>query len=169
MLAPNKRGGISRLLGLAVLLATAGCGTAREPLLTPTPSPIPAPTLDANLVAKGRQVYLQSCARCHGENAEGAPNWQRPDARGDLPAPPHDDQGHTWRHSDAELREIIRGGMRDRFNKTPDLTMPPFKDQLRGEEIDAVITYLKSLWSPEHRRYQEAMSRTPTAVAGGGR
>jgi hypothetical protein len=37
------------------------------------------------------------------------PDWQQPDARGDLPAPPHDNAGHTWRHSDAQLSEIIDG------------------------------------------------------------
>jgi mono/diheme cytochrome c family protein len=114
-------------------------------------------------------VYVQNCARCHGQNAEGAPSWQKPDARGDLPPPPHDDTGHTWRHGDAELTDIIRTGLRDRFNKTPELTMPPFKDSLTDEEIAAVIEYFKSLWSPEHRRYQEhqnAKSAMPTPRSG---
>lgn len=42
---------------------------------------------------------------------------------------------------------MIRDGWRDPFNETPELTMPPFKDRLTGEEIEAVITYFKSLWS----------------------
>lgn len=49
---------------------------------------------------------------------------------------------------------MIRNGWRDPFNKTPELTMPPFKDRLSDEEIEAVIIYLKSLWSVEHRRWQ---------------
>jgi mono/diheme cytochrome c family protein len=112
-------------------------------------------------VARGRQVYVRYCARCHGQNTEGAPNWQRPDARGDMPAPPHDDSGHTWRHSDAQRIEMIRGGLRDPFNKTPELTMPPFKGQLTDDEIRDVITYFKSLWSPEHRAYQEEQNSRP--------
>ncbi|MCQ3979714.1 MAG: hypothetical protein DPW09_40365, partial [Anaerolineae bacterium] len=40
----------------------------------------PLPTLDAAEVALGQQVYLQQCAICHGQNAEGQPNWKIPDA-----------------------------------------------------------------------------------------
>ena len=57
--------------------------------------------------------------------------------------------------------------MRDPFNKTPELTMPSFKDQLTDEEIDDVIAYFKSLWSPEHRQYQQALNLTPTPTTGG--
>jgi len=122
---------------------------------------VPLTPLDPSQIAHGRQVYTQNCARCHGQNAQGAPNWQQPDARGDLPPPPHDDSGHTWRHSDAQLAEIIRNGLRDRFNKTPELTMPSFKDQLTDAEIAAVIIYFKSLWSPAHRMYQEEQNQRP--------
>lgn len=114
----------------------------------------PVPTLDPALVAQGQQVYDQSCASCHGPNAEGASNRQQPDLRGNLPPPPHDDSGHTWRHGDGELFEVVHDGWRDPFNKTPDITMPAFGETLSDEEIRAVITYLKSLWSEEHRRFQ---------------
>lgn len=106
-------------------------------------------------VQRGRALYQQHCAVCHGSNAQGAATWQRPDDRGNLPAPPHDDSGHTWRHPDGQLREIILDGQRDPFNKTPDLTMPSFRDNLTDQEIDAVILYFKSLWSEEHRRFQQ--------------
>ncbi len=49
---------------------------------------------------------------------------------------------------------MTKNGRRDLFNKTPELTMPPFKDRLSNEDIVAVITYFKSLWSEEHRRWQ---------------
>jgi mono/diheme cytochrome c family protein len=126
----------------------------------PAESP-PPPALDRDQVARGRQAYLRHCAACHGPNAEGAPDWQKPDARGNLPPPPHDDHGHTWRHPDAQLAEIIRDGWRDPFNQTPELTMPPFEGVLSDEEIAALIAYFKSLWSPERRRYQEERNRRP--------
>lgn len=155
-------GGNAWLRSAAPLIAfgtvvVLGCGSSAQPQPTrrPSPTPFPLPTLDADQVSRGRQVYVQYCASCHGANAEGARNWQQPDARGNLPPPPHDDTGHTWRHSDQQLAEIIRGGMRDQFNKTPELTMPPFGNQLSDQEIADVITYFKSLWSPEHRRFQE--------------
>jgi mono/diheme cytochrome c family protein len=140
-----------------------GCGTvpSGQPAVRPSPTSIPLPTLDLGEVSRGRQVYVQHCASCHGADAQGAPDWLQPDARGDLPAPPHDDTGHTWRHSDAQLAEIIRGGLRDQFNKTPELTMPPFQQQLNDTEISDVIGYFKSLWSTEHRQFQEDQNRRP--------
>jgi mono/diheme cytochrome c family protein len=153
-----------RRLVAASAIAAIAAGCSSLPSSNPSvPSPVlvPLTPLDPSQIARGRQVYIQNCARCHGQNAQGAPNWQQPDARGDLPPPPHDDSGHTWRHSDAQLAEIIRNGLRDRFNKTPELTMPSFKDQLTDVEIAAVITYFKSLWSPEHRMYQEEQNQRP--------
>jgi len=153
----------SRLLALGLLLVLA-CGPASsvQPAALPSPTPVPLPTLDLGQVSRGREVFVQHCASCHGSDAQGAPDWQQPDARGDLPAPPHDDTGHTWRHSDAQLSEIIRGGLRDQFNKTPELTMPPFPtDQLSDQQIRDVTAYFKSLWSPEHRQFQEEQNRRP--------
>jgi len=123
----------------------------------------PLPILDPAEVALGRQVYVQHCAACHGPHAEGAPNWKQRGPNGNLLPPPHDDTGHTWRHPDGQLYDIIRYGWRDPFNQTPELTMPPFKDKLSDAEIKAVVTYFKSLWSPEHRQWQWEMSQATPA------
>jgi len=112
------------------------------------------PRLDPEQVKSGHAVYEQYCASCHGARAEGAPNWQERDEHGELPAPPHDAEGHTWRHSDAELYQMVSKGWRDPFNKTTRLTMPGFGDVLSQQQIVAVITYLKTLWTPEQRRFQ---------------
>ncbi|MBI1882364.1 MAG: c-type cytochrome [Chloroflexi bacterium] len=134
-----------------VLTSTAGqqvsaAASATIPLL---------PTLDAVEVTLGRQIYLEQCSVCHGQNAEGQPNWKQPDANGNMPAPPHDDTGHTWHHADGLLYEIIRDGFRDPL-KPPDspLTMPAFGDKLSDAEIRAVIAYFKSLWSEQSRLFQ---------------
>ena len=107
----------------------------------------------------GRNVYAKHCASCHGVRAEGAPNWEQPDAQGELPAPPHDAEGHTWKHSDAMLYRIVMQGWRDPFNKTKRLTMPGFSGILSPDEVRAVIAYLKTLWTPEQRRFQAEESR----------
>ena len=117
------------------------------------------PPFDPGEVKSGRAVYTQYCASCHGANAEGAPNWQERDEHGELPAPPHNAEGHTWRHSDAELYEMVSKGMRDPFNKTTRLTMPPFGDTLSPRQIHAVTTYLKTLWTPEQRQFQSEESQ----------
>lgn len=156
----------SRVLALVAVGIALGVVVSCGPVSAPPPAaPVattnPLATPDPGEVAIGQQLYLQNCVACHRPNAEGAPNWTQPDARGNLPPPPHNDSGHTWRHGDTELASIIRNGQRDVFNKTPELTMPPFKDRLSDEEIAAVISYFKSLWSPEHRRYQEEQSQRP--------
>ena len=113
----------------------------------------------ADSIELGRSVYEKHCASCHGARAEGAPNWQEPDAQGEMPAPPHNAEGHTWKHSDAMLYRIVMQGWRDPFNKTKRLTMPGFSGTLSPKEVRAVITYLKTLWTPEQRRFQQEESR----------
>ena len=107
----------------------------------------------------GKRVYETQCASCHGAHAEGARDWREPDANGEMLAPPHDRAGHTWKHGDGMLYRIVRDGWRDPFNKTNRLTMPGFGDKLSTKEIRAVIEYLKTLWTPEQRRFQRDESR----------
>ncbi len=118
------------------------------------------PPLDPEMVAWGRQIYDQSCAACHGPEGEGVPGWQERNQWGELPPPPHDSTGHTWRHSDGMLYRMVRDGWRDPFNRTERLTMPPFGDVLSPEEIRAVITYVKTWWTPKQRQFQWEETRT---------
>ncbi len=110
-------------------------------------------------VAEGRQVYEQYCAACHGRQGEGADEWKKPGKNGEMPPPPHDETGHTWRHSDAMLFRMIAEGWRHPFNKTDRLTMPAFGESLTDQEIGAVIEYLKTLWTNEQREYQQTESQ----------
>ena len=112
-----------------------------------------------DVMRSGHAVYEQYCASCHGAKGEGAQNWQKRDEHGELPAPPHNAEGHTWRHSDTMLYEMINKGLRDPFNKTQRLTMPAFEHVLSPDQIRAVIAYLKSLWTPEQRGFQEEENR----------
>lgn len=128
--------------GLVGLLVACGSGEKGPP----APEP--------ETVALGRQVYQQYCAACHGPGGEGQPNWQVPNAQGELPAPPHDSTGHTWKHSDAMLYRIVLQGWRDPFNRTDRLTMPAFGEVLSPTELRAVIAYLRTLWTEEQRRFQ---------------
>jgi mono/diheme cytochrome c family protein len=110
-------------------------------------------------IVAGRAIYERACASCHGARGEGAAHWEEPDANGEMPAPPHDASGHTWKHSDAMLYHIVQQGWRDPFNKTQRLAMPAFNGQLSREETIAVIDYLKMLWKPEQRQFQAEESR----------
>ncbi len=141
----------SMLIGL--LLAVLACAASAAHAQVPH-----APSDPATL-AKGRDIYRQHCAACHGTNGEGATGWQQADRLGEMPAPPHDSEGHTWKHSDAMLYRIVQSGWRDRFNKTQRLTMPGFSTTLSPAETRAVITFLKTLWKPEQRIFQADESR----------
>src|SRR3546814_3016354 len=92
----------------------------------------------------GRKVYQEYCASCHGPRGEGQANWEAPNDQGELPAPPHNAEGHTWKHADAMLYRMVSEGWRDPFNKTRELTMPAFGDQLSPEQIDRKSTRLNS-------------------------
>ncbi len=117
---------------------------------------------DKNEIRAGRQIYQAQCASCHGVRGEGMPKWEEPNAHGELPAPPHDPSGHTWKHADGMLYRMIDKGWRDPFNKTQHLTMPAFGQTLSPAEIRAVIEYLKTLWTPEQRRFQrDESARNP--------
>jgi mono/diheme cytochrome c family protein len=112
------------------------------------------PLLNPKEVEAGRVVYGQYCASCHGARGEGEPNWEELNAKGELPSPPHDAEGHTWKHADGILYRMVSEGWRDPFNKTERLTMPAFREVLSPEQIQDVVTYLKTLWTPEQRQFQ---------------
>ena len=159
------------LILFALALIIAGCtANSPSPLTNAQGTPLPpVPTLDASQVSLGRQVYQANCATCHGANAEGAPNWKTPDAKGNYPPPPHSDVGHTWHHSDRVLYEVIHDGFRNPLRADAPMNMPAWGNKLSDAEIRAVITYFKSLWSREHRAFQwevtvEDFSPTPTPL-----
>lgn len=110
--------------------------------------------LDTEAVALGREVYRAHCAACHGAEGEGAADWLTPNELGELPAPPHDSTGHTWKHSDGMLYRIVSDGWRDPFNRHARLTMPAFGNDLSARELRAVITYMKTWWTREQRQFQ---------------
>lgn len=103
---------------------------------------------DAVKVALGREVYTQYCAACHGARLEGQADWRRRRSNGRLPAPPHDDSGHTWHHGDNVLFGITQKGLVPPYApKGYASDMPAFGETLSDEEIWAVLAYIKSHWT----------------------
>lgn len=134
-------------VGLLALASWADAGATPEPLRS------------FDQITAGRAIYRQNCASCHGIRGEGAPNWERPDARGEMPPPPHNASGHTWKHGDGMLYRLVHDGWRDPFNKTSRLTMPSFGTQLTPLEIRSVIAYIKTMWTSEQSAFQRTESR----------
>ncbi|WP_205342387.1 c-type cytochrome [Denitrificimonas caeni] len=106
---------------------------------------------DKQLVASGKHLYAKNCASCHGAKLEGQPDWRIRKSNGRLPAPPHDQSGHTWHHADAVLIDITKNGL------VPGVTapdgyvsdMPAYNQLLSNHDIRAVLAYIKSSW-PQH-------------------
>ena len=80
---------------------------------------------------------------------EGQPNWRSRLPNGRLPAPPHDETGHTWHHPDAVLFGDHKYGLVPGNSAPPDYEsdMPTFSDVLSDDEIWAVLAYIKSHWT----------------------
>ncbi len=142
-------------LGAAVLAGAAalafGWGTSAPARTVLTPS-------DPGVVAIGQEVYTENCASCHGANLEGQPNWRIPGADGRLPAPPHDETGHTWHHDGDTLFRLTKYGTGALIGD-PDYqsNMPIYEGVLTDDEIIAVLSYIKSTWPQEIRERHDEM------------
>jgi len=114
---------------------------------------------DQEDLAAGKILYAENCASCHGVNLEGQPNWQGRDSDGYLPAPPHDETGHTWHHDDALLFGITKFGIAKYAGGDDYKTrMPAYEEILTDNEIRAVLSYIKSQWPQELRERHDEMN-----------
>jgi mono/diheme cytochrome c family protein len=114
---------------------------------------------DSRVTAQGKRLYAETCASCHGVGLEGEPNWRTPGEDGLMPAPPHDQSGHTWHHSEKLLFELTKFGIAKTAGlKDYQTRMPAYEDILSDEEIIAVLSYIKSRWPEELQRRHTEMS-----------
>ena len=98
---------------------------------------------------RGAELYAAHCAACHGTQLEGQPDWQIIGDDGVLPAPPHDETGHTWHHDDAMLTDYIRRGgqaVLDDMGVRMTSGMPAFGAVLEDDDIAAILAFIKSNW-----------------------
>jgi mono/diheme cytochrome c family protein len=99
-------------------------------------------TASAERIARGRQVYEDTCQACHGADGIGE-SPDDPNARDEFgfKAPALNDDAHGWHHSDQNLMNtILTGSSRNE-------RMAAFKETLSGEDVENVVAYVKSLWS----------------------
>lgn len=153
-------------LGTAAVLA--GCTgdddaaqQAASPPVAGSQTAVQRPAVDSATLAQGKKVFDANCAACHGSQGQGAPNWQKPGPDGKYPAPPLNGTGHAWHHPMAALQQTIRNGTQ-RIGGS----MPPWKDTLSEEEIQAVIYWFQSHWPDElYAAWQEADARSRKGAA----
>ena len=117
---------------------------------------------DAATVAQGQKVYKAHCAACHGANLEGEANWRSRKDTGRMPAPPHDEKGHTWHHADKHLFELTKFGLKKFAGEDYESDMPAYEGTLDDDQIIAVLSYIKSVWPPQIREYHDALNKGQT-------
>jgi len=110
---------------------------------------------DHAVVDLGKAIYAENCASCHGVVLEGQANWRQRDAEGYLPAPPHDETGHTWHHPDSYLFLMTKYGIEKMIGKSYPNNMPAYEDKLTDDDIIAALSYIKSTWSGRIQRQHD--------------
>jgi mono/diheme cytochrome c family protein len=126
---------VSRCAKAALTLVALSAGCGERPI-------------DPAQIAQGAQLYAQHCASCHGAMLEGQSNWRQRLPNGRLPAPPHDESGHTWHHPDRTLFGITKYGLVPPYAPPGyQSDMPAFGGKLSDEEIRAVLAYIESNWT----------------------
>ena len=114
---------------------------------------------NVQIVSTGKTIYAEQCASCHGIELGGEKDWKQPKADGRMPAPPHDETGHTWHHSDQQLVEITKFGIGKLMNLRDYRTdMPVYGEILTDKEIIAVLSYIKAQWPAEVRERHDEMN-----------
>ncbi len=114
---------------------------------------------NATLVAEGETVYTKSCAKCHGANLKGKPNWQQRKPDGTFPPPPQDETGHSWHHPDKVLFDIVKLGGKAVAPPGFKSAMPAFAGKLSDTQIWAALSYIKSRWPKIIRIRQERINK----------
>jgi mono/diheme cytochrome c family protein len=96
----------------------------------------------AGIIKKGETLFAENCQQCHGVRGIGERPGD-PAAKDDFGfvAPALNDDAHGWHHSDRQLVEtILNGSPRNK-------RMIAWKETLSRQEVEAIVTYIKSLWS----------------------
>ncbi len=143
-------GTMKTIVLLATLLLIPSIGYARHELLN----------RDLN---NGQQLYAEHCGSCHGVNLEGEPNWQTMGEDGIMPAPPHDETGHTWHHDNRLLFNYTKFGGLALFESMgiTDIKsgMPGFGQVLKDDDIWDVLGYIRSSWTARVQKIQDSRNQ----------
>jgi len=133
------------VVAFATLTALAGTTASAQTPFTPVTTPAAMTKLDGTPISvedtadldHGQQLYLQSCAACHGQKGEGVANLGN-----SLTASPLVQEG-----AEADILAMIRTG-RDvnAADNQSGLAMPPSggRPDLSDADLLAIITFLRS-------------------------
>lgn len=114
--------------------------------------------LDGRDIVSGAALYAENCASCHGAKLEGQPDWRVADEDGVLPAPPHDETGHSWHHSNQQLFEYTKLGGQEALTRMGvkgfASGMPGFDETLSDDQIWQILAFIASTWPKREAEVQ---------------
>ena len=118
----------------AVLLAAAAVGAACS-----------APSGSGVYDAPGGNVYLRNCAACHGSLGQGGTG------------PALNDKGTAYQQPDRDLLVTIINGRK----KPGAPEMLVWNSRLTTEDIENVLSFIKTWWTDDQRASQAALTARP--------
>jgi mono/diheme cytochrome c family protein len=102
-------------------------------------------------IQKGKQLYAENCAVCHGDAGVGQ-DMEHPGGGRDKDdnrlAPALDGTGHAFHHPPSMLFRYTKEGSLDGSG-----AMPSFGGRLNDAEIKSIIVYFQSLWPDKLMRH----------------
>jgi quinohemoprotein ethanol dehydrogenase len=118
--------------GRLLVYKLGATGKSLPPLAPPTAVPAPPPLrAGEDIVRKGRDLFGQTCSRCHGENAIGGLK----------------DLRFMTAETRAQFNAIVLDGTRK------DKGMAGFRDLLKQDEVDAINAYLVARANEDYQDY----------------
>ena len=103
--------------------------------------PLSDPASSDLTISQAADLYNNHCSKCHGMKGEGGKGSSL------------DSSSHAWHHPDGQLYDFIYLGKWGPVEK-----MPAFKDTLKAEEIEAIMTFIKTFWNEKQREVQSDLS-----------
>lgn len=140
-----------KIIGVLILIAVLGTFAGFWRLGSGSANGIQLMPDDPHTVARGKILYDKNCSSCHGQHLQGQPDWRVRGSNGRVPAPPHDETGHTWHHPDWQLFQLTKYGPEKLVGNGYVSDMPGYQGTLSDEQIIEVLSYIKSTWPDEIR------------------
>lgn len=136
---------LSRTLIASILMSLVACQEQTDTSGANATSSATGRWYSEQQLTTGEQVFLDNCALCHGEQAQGlAEDWRERLPDGSFPPPPLNGSAHAWHHPMSVLLQVISEGGVALGGK-----MPGFADNLSESQMRAAIAYFQNFWSDE--------------------